>query len=110
MNLQRCLVLSLIILGVMLLSARIVEKHGPPVFRTIFDVLSYASFVIFSVAVAAAYTGMRGMVAILAAVTVLSMIPSPMTTLARGLAPLGVGILLGVGARRFVSESTKEPK
>lgn len=106
MTLQRCVVLALIVLGVTLVTARVVEQHGPPAFRTIFDALSYASFVVFSVALAAGYTGLRGVVVVLAVITVLSMIPSPMATLARGLAPLGVGILLGVAARRFVSEST----
>jgi hypothetical protein len=105
MRLVRALVFSLICWSVLLLLDGL-AANGPVAYRHVLVWLAgNSAFLTVSIAFGGAVTNQKGLVIALLLFVCLGVFPADLPHLARALAPIGLGILAGVGVRGLLEES-----
>lgn len=101
----RTLTYALIILALLV----ILQSMNPAgAFAVIISWIAYGSYIPFSLSAAGAVTDSKAVIIGVFLITLLSAVPAPVEHVARAIAPIGVGIALGVGIRSGVQEAARE--
>jgi hypothetical protein len=106
MKVLRTLAYAAIILAALLILTSLVKAEG---FTTVLRVIGFGAYFPFALTAAAVITNQRGVLIATAVIVVLSMVPCTMPELARAVAPIGIGMLVGMAAQHAIRELREEP-
>lgn len=93
---MRTLTFALIAFGIAHLLSAFIHTGGG---RLALDAIQFASFVPFSISLGCAVTANKPLLIVLLVVLLLGLYPCDVQHLATGIAPVGIGILVGTGIR-----------
>ena len=102
MKLARTLASALILLAVVWLLSAVLRR---PAFVVLFEYLLFGGGVPFATSMAASMHGQQTIAILVVLLTILAIIPCPMTDVARALIPIGIGIVAGTGLHALLRDA-----